>query len=191
MAIISLFPSTANRAGQFDQLVRPHVMALYQFAYRLLRNRADAEDLVQDVLTKLYPRTSEMANLRDLRPWLMRVMYHRFVDEHRRRRRADHGAPVVDPSTLVDPDPGPEQRLEMQQHNAHMHRALAELNADQRLLVGMHLIDGYTLDEVARTLDVPIGTLKSRLHRAKVELKRILQLEPFSSPQRVEGHELL
>src|SRR5574337_806976 len=77
-----------DRAQRFDRMVRPHATALYRFAYRLARNRADAEDLVQDVLTKLYPRTDEMARVRDLKPWLLRVVYHQFVDELRRRRRS-------------------------------------------------------------------------------------------------------
>jgi RNA polymerase sigma-70 factor (ECF subfamily) len=128
--------------------------------------------------------------VRDLRPWLLRVVYHQFVDEHRKQQRAKRMASTVDPLTLVDPADGPERQFEAVEDATRVRRALAGLNEDQRLLVGLHLLDGYTLEEVAQTLDVPIGTLKSRLHRAKGHLKKILRLEPFSSSDRVDEHEL-
>jgi RNA polymerase sigma-70 factor (ECF subfamily) len=68
--------------------------------------------------------------------------------------------------------------------------AVNRLRRDQQLLVGLHLIDGFTLEEVAQMLDVPLGTLKSRLHRTRAELKKLLQLEPLTPSERVSGHEM-
>jgi RNA polymerase sigma-70 factor (ECF subfamily) len=171
-------------------LVRPHVLALYQFSYRLLRNRADAEDLVQDVLAKLYPRTNEMAQIRDLKQWLMRVVYHQFVDFIRRRSRTPTTLSEANYLEIVDPTQEPEHQVRAAQLSDRVRWAVGRLRRDQQLLVGLHLVDGFTLEEVAQMLDVPLGTLKSRLHRTRAELKKLLQLEPLTPSERVSGHEM-
>lgn len=190
MAKILFLELPATKSKRFDGFVRPHALALYKFAYRLLGNRADAEDLVQDVLLKLYPRTNEMAQVRDLKPWLLRVVYHQFIDTLRKRRRSVTTVLQMNELELVDPVQDPEHQLGLTQTSERVRVALGRLNNDQQLLVSLHLIDGYTLEEVAQVLDVPLGTLKSRLHRTRAELKKILQLEPFATNERVNGHEL-
>lgn len=191
MSVFSSIDVRSIKSRRFDALVRPHTLALYQFSYRLLQNQPDAEDLVQDVLVKLYPRTNEMAKVRDLRPWLLRVVYRQFVDTLRKRQRNVTTVSDDDTVEIVDPGPGPEQRHSAAETSDRVHVALGRLSQNQRLLVSLHLIDGYTLEEVAQVLDVPLGTLKSRLHRTRVQLKKLLRLEPFSSFERVDGHELL
>lgn len=170
--------------------MRPHVLALYRFAYRLLRHRADAEDLVQDVLAKLYPQTKQMAQVRDLRPWLMRVVYHQFIDLTRKRSRAVVTLSDANLEAVVDPTQEPDHQAGVAEISDRVRVAVGRLRRDQQLLVGLHLVDGFTLDEVAQMLDVPLGTLKSRLHRTRAELKRLLQLEPFEPLERVNDHEL-
>ena len=179
-----------DHAERFDGLVRPHAPALYRFAFRLLRDRADAEDLVQDVLTKLYPRTHEMAQVQDLKPWLLRVVYHQFVDDLRRRRRT--AVHVSEMNMLDVPDPGqePDVHLGVNEMADRVRGAIGQLNHEQQALIGLHLMDGMTLEEVTHVLDVPLGTLKSRLHRARIQLKKLLQLEPFPPSERVDQHEL-
>jgi RNA polymerase sigma-70 factor (ECF subfamily) len=179
-----------NRSQHFEALVRPHVTALYRFAYRLLRDRADAEDLVQDVLTKLYARTGEMTEVRDLKPWLLRVVYHQFVDVLRKRRRSVVSVSEMNSLEVPDLARDPEHSFDVTQTARRVSHAVARLSRDQQVLVSLHLIDGCTLEEVSQVLDVPLGTLKSRLHRARAQLKKILQLEPFPPSERVNGHEL-
>ena len=72
----------------FEDLVRPHVEYLYRLAWRFTASVPDAEDLVQDVLLKLCPRTEEMLGIQRLRPWLARVLYHQYVDSVRQRARS-------------------------------------------------------------------------------------------------------
>lgn len=170
--------------------MRPHVLAMYRFAYRLMRSRPDAEDLVQDVLAKLYQRTDEMSQVRDLKPWLMRVVYHQFVDVIRRRSRAPTTMAEAKFLEIVDPALGPDDQADVAQLSERVRLAVSRLRRDQQLLVGLHLIDGFTLEEVAQMLDVPLGTLKSRLHRTRAELKKMLRLEPFAPPERVRDHEM-
>lgn len=190
MSVIPFVFGRTAQARRFDALVRPHVESMYRFAYRLLRDRDDAEDLVQDVLTKLYPRTVEMGRVEVLRPWLMRVVYRQFVDALRRRQRSVMDVTADGALDAVDPGAGPEQQVVAQRAVERVQAALEALNEDQRLLVLLHLVDGYSLPELAATLDVPIGTLKSRLHRAKAHLKDQLGMEPFDVKERVDGHGL-
>jgi RNA polymerase sigma factor (sigma-70 family) len=177
-------------ARRFTTLVRPHLPSLYAFAYRLHGNRDDAEDLVQDVLTKLYPRTRELAELRDLRPWLHRVLYNQFIDGARRdRSRPQVAAPDQAEYEIEDPTGGPEGHVDHAELSARIEHALARLDHDQRALVVLHLMEGRTLEELVPVFDVPLGTLKSRLHRARTRLKQLLGVEPFAPAVRVMGYE--
>jgi RNA polymerase sigma-70 factor (ECF subfamily) len=128
------------RSKRFEALVRPHVLVLYRFAYRLLRNRPDAEDLVQDVLAKLYSRTNEMDQVHDLKPWLMRVVYHQFVDVIRRRSRRPVTLSEANYLELVDPALEPEHHAEVAQISERVRVAVRRLRRDQQLLVGLHLV---------------------------------------------------
>jgi RNA polymerase sigma factor (sigma-70 family) len=76
-----------SAAGRFERLVRPHLTLLYRLAYRYTGTREDAEDLLQDLMVKLYGRLDELEQVRDLKPWLMRALYNAFVDGVRRRQR--------------------------------------------------------------------------------------------------------
>ena len=84
MALSFFKPSKSRR---FDALVRPHLDAMYRFAYRLAGQQQDAEDLVQDVVVKLFPKLDELESVDQLRPWLNRVLYRQFIDQVRRKNR--------------------------------------------------------------------------------------------------------
>jgi RNA polymerase sigma factor (sigma-70 family) len=91
---------------------------------------------------------------------------------------------------ISDPAEEPEHRLGISQMAQRLRRAIGQLNREQQVLVGLHFIDGMTLEEVMQVLDVPLGTLKSRLHRTRAQLKKLLEVEPFAAAKRVNGHEL-
>lgn len=186
------FRRTRIAASKFEDLLRPHVEHLYRLAWRFTGSAPDAEDLVQDVLLKLYPRTEELADIEQLRPWLVRVLYHQYVDLVRQKARS----PIADPAPRSedDGDPldgllavqdGPEEHAERGERHEHILRALAQLNPDQRAVVTMHDIEGYSLEELETILETPLGTLKSRLHRARDRLRVLLTMEPFSAGERV------
>ncbi len=186
---MKLFPArqtNKHRAVQFDALVRPHIQDLYRTAYKMAGSRTDAEDIVQDVLTRLYTRTPEMALVADLRPWLMRVLYNRFIDHCRKQRRDPLNGGFADGSLSTDrldqlaaSGPEPEQAAQNARQSREILAALDGLDTEKRALIALHLMEGYTLDELTSVFDVPVGTIKSRLHRAKAELKKRLSVEPF------------
>ncbi len=181
-----------RRTDEFEALLAPHLKGLYRLAYRLSGQRQDAEDLVQDLLTKLYPRRHALKSVEDLRPWLTRVLYNLHIDAVRRRQRSplDH-AEEMQEDLLSDPAyyPAhhPEQHVEQVLLQRRLQLAVGNLNADQRVLLALHDMEGYTLQELTQVLDTPIGTLKSRLHRARKALRAQLAREPFAVGERVNA----
>jgi len=178
----------------FEDLLRPEVDYLYRLAWRFTGSVADAEDLVQDVLIKLFPRTNELLDIERLRPWLARVLYRQFVDSVRRQARspivqlAEGAEPEDNPlDALPAANDGPEGLAERSGWREHLLRALDRLNPEQRAVVTMHDVEGYSLEELETMLETPLGTLKSRLHRARQRLRALLPMEPFSSGERVKG----
>jgi len=188
MAIIKLWPQRQSEHEQFEQLMQPHLHKLYKLAYRFTGQQADAEDLVQDVVVKLYPRLPEMQKIEQLGPWLARVLYRHFVDRVRSRQRS--------PLHLVDDEAElsehkdevaePAEKVEATLLQKRLQTALNQLNEDQRALVILHDVEGYTLNEIHSMHDVSIGTLKSRLNRARGRLRELLiNMEPFEAARRV------
>jgi RNA polymerase sigma factor (sigma-70 family) len=181
------------RAAEFDRLMREHIPALYRSAYRWTGAVDQAEDLVQDLMTRLYPRLEELRNLDQIKPWAMRVMYRIFVDQLRRQRnspvqfgletvqaedaegdRADL-ADAAEPDTLVD----------RQLAQDRIVAAWAQLSEDHRIVLSMHDIEEYSLAEIAAITAVPVGTLKSRVHRARARLRELLSKERSEGMNRV------
>lgn len=193
-ALYSHLPPTPGRhrlspktAAGFEALVKPHLKPLYRIAYRMTGRHEDAEDLIQELLTKLYPRRRELEEVERLRPWLIRVMYRLFIDSHRRQTRSPVHLAVdnsPDPGSF-DPidnlpaqDGDPETVAEEAARQRQLLLAIDRLNDDHRAVLSLHDIEGYTLEEMQLMLDCPIGTLKSRLHRARNRLRALLEELP-------------
>lgn len=168
--------------ASFDNLLRPHLDRLYRFAWRLCDSKAEAEDLFQDVLTKVYARLSDLVEVQEPGTWLCRVMYNYFIDH--RRRFARHRLISVDEAALpqggLESFPGnldPVADVEQLDTVELLHSALATLSEDHRLVVMLHDCEGYKLKEIQDITGDPVGTLKSRLHRARARLRELLGSE--------------
>ncbi|WP_288353835.1 RNA polymerase sigma factor [uncultured Marinobacter sp.] len=187
----------AAKPARFEQLVQPHLEAMYRFAFRLSGQQHDAEDLVQDVVVKLYPRLEELEGIEQLRPWLNRVLYRHFIDQVRRKgRRADR--PVSD---VVEPDqqasfldsyasdvPELAEQISAERLKPVMDSVIQELSPELRTLMLLHDVDGWSQEEIACVLEIPVGTVKSRVHRCRASLKKKLLERPelFQQAGRVE-----
>ena len=171
------FPSR-EPTSSFDELVRPHIGYLYRLAYRFCGNREDAEDLVQDLLTKLYPRRKELEKVEKLRPWLVTSLYRMFVDGTRRQKRSpleliDNEVAFYE--TAANSDVTPDQDLAEDQRIDNIQAAFQRLTEEHRVLMTLHDIEGYRLVELQEMLGVPVGTLKSRIHRARARMRAMLE----------------
>lgn len=183
----------ANAAAEFDELLRDHVPALYRAAYRWTGAVDRAEDLVQELLVRLFPKLDELRQLDKLRPWALRVMYRIFVDQVRRDRSSpvQFGAEGRDDGgeeegqEFIDPTEGPAELLEQQLTQERVLAAWESLGEEHRVVLSMHDIEDYSLPELSEIMGVPIGTLKSRVHRARAKLRQLLETERFASLDRV------
>ncbi|MGH8197457.1 MAG: RNA polymerase sigma factor [Steroidobacteraceae bacterium] len=182
----------ARRAAEFELLLRVHIPALYRSAYRWTGSTDRAEDLVQDLLLKLFPRLDELKAVEQLRPWATRVMYRIFVDQLRRER----SSPVRFDSESLPPDdgehpgvadesPGPPELTENLLTQERLTAAWTMLSDEHRVVLALHDIEGYGLAELEDMTGIPVGTLKSRLHRARLRLRDLLLKERFDPTGRV------
>lgn len=166
-----------NPADVFAALLKPHLPKLFRLACRLTPSTADAEDLVQDVLIKLFSRSSELTSIRDLAPWLGRVLYNQFIDDVRRYGRQPlklvHDGAEVD--ELQATDANPEQSMVRANDSQRLHNALAQLSEAHRVVLVLHDVEGYTTKEIEELTGTGQGTLKSRLHRARQRLRDLLK----------------
>jgi len=180
---------TANKQAHFESLLRPHLKALYKTAYRFTQSRSDAEDLIQDLLVKTYARLEELSTIERLRPWLAQVLYRLFLDLKRRESRSelqlviDNDENTLEPTIL--PEHEPDGMLERSKTQQQLMTALAKLNEDHRIVLTLHDSEGYTLSELVGILECPLGTLKSRLHRARSRMRTLLKREQnhFNDPK--------
>ena len=171
--------SDHNRNATFERLLRPHLERLYRLAYRLTGSKAEAEDLFQDVLLKLFGKLDDLAGIEEPGSWISRVMFNHFVDNRRRfaRRRLVSVEESQLPQKSVESLPGvdnPEQDAERLDDIIRLGKALAALSDKHRLVVLLHDTEGYKLTEIQDITGDPLGTLKSRLHRARARLRELL-----------------
>jgi RNA polymerase sigma-70 factor (ECF subfamily) len=171
----------------FEEVVVPHLSAAFNYARWLTRNDADAEDVVQDA----YVRALRFfATLRDdnARAWLLSIVrntwYGRFTQRGRTDRRtvADQ---IEDERTDTELDP--ESLVIQQQAVERVHRALAALPPDFREVMVLRELEGMSYKEIALVVNVPIGTVMSRLARAR---ERLLPILEASEPEIGDGREL-
>ena len=171
--------SSATNKHAFETLVQPHFDRLYRLAFRLTGRKAEAEDLFQELLIKAFGKLDDLVAIDEPGSWLSRVMYNLFIDEQRRfaRRRMHTVEEGFLPGDGLEGLAGTDdpvrdnQRLEKLKL---LDLALAQLSDEHRVIVLLHDTEGYKLAEIQDLIGVPIGTVKSRLHRARARLREIL-----------------
>lgn len=170
------------KVRSFEALLRPHLDRLYRLAFRLAGTRPEAEDLFQDVLVKAYTRLDALAEVREPATWLCRIMHNHFIDNRRRFARArlifvDEGALPNHGIASLPGDLDPVRDAERLEVITRLDRALEMLSDEHRLVVLLHDTEGYKLEEIHAITGDPVGTIKSRLHRARARLREILSLD--------------
>lgn len=177
----------------FEALVGPFLPDLFRLACSFTGDRHDAEDLLQSVLLKLYPRLEELQAIDSLKHWLAKVLYREFVDTKRRQKRwlklvENRDCDMLDLDSQAELEAvssAPDYIYRRKEQQQRLRRALDTLGEEQRLLVILHDVEGYTLQELTGILELPAGTVKSRLHRGRQRLREYLQGEPAIIPERV------
>ena len=161
----------------WGDLVGRHTRKVFGLAYRFSGRVDEAEDLTQEIFVKVYQsldsyRESEGA----FQGWLMTVARHQAID-HYRRRRGERLHRTDDPAILDDmpaKDESPLRSLEREERVSLVHRGLRALPGDLREPLILFDLQGISYDEIATTLGIPLGTVKSRINRGRIELAKRL-----------------
>ena len=161
-------------APSWEEIVEQHSARVYRLAYRLTGNVHDAEDLTHDVFVRVF-RSLHTYQPGTFEGWLHRITTNVFLDRMRRKQRIRFDA-LSDEATARIPSsaPGPEQQVHDGYLEEDIQRALDALPPDFRTAVVLCDIEGLTYEEIAATLGIKLGTVRSRIHRGRVLLREAL-----------------
>lgn len=161
----------------WEQVVREHSPRVYRLAYRLTGNPHDAEDLTQDVFVRVF-RSLDSYRPGTFEGWLHRITTNLFLDKMRRRQRIRFDALTDELAArlpLRASGTDPEQVYAMTHLDDEIQEALAALPPQFRAAVVLSDLEGYSYEEVAQTLGVKMGTVRSRIHRGRALLRQSLE----------------
>lgn len=169
--IVSLWKRYRSGAA-FEECVRAHMARLYNLAWRLTRSPEDAEDLLQETLLRAHKRREQLLGMESPGAWLAQVLHNAWVDRWRRQgvmREADSldGISERAGTEMSISDTGIHDAVDAET----VMKAIAGLPVGQQPVVLLHDVAGYTLEEIGDALGIPVGTCKSRLHRARAALR--------------------
>lgn len=162
----------------FEELVKLYETKVYNVAYRVMGNHADACDLAQEAFIKIYQALPGFRGDASFNTWLYHITVNVCRDELRRRQRrqvvyidetSGNGPSVLE--TADNPVPTPEEELERSQTKELVQECLNQLSDDYRMILVMREMQDLSYDEIAKILDCSLGTVKSRLSRARQAFK--------------------
>jgi RNA polymerase sigma-70 factor (ECF subfamily) len=155
----------ARREGDFEGIMLPHALGLLRFAVRLTGNSSQAEDLVQETLLRAWRGFEQFEAGSNAHAWLFRILVNGFRQQKRKERSSLATAPL--PDAVQAAPPASHEFLDVRQ-------AFDLLPDDQRIVLFLAVVEGFTCREVSEILDVPIGTVMSRLSRARAVMRERL-----------------
>lgn len=179
--LIARFQEGDHRA--MDALIHKHEKRAYQFAFRMTRDEDLAADVVAESFTRLFRALPRFKGESAFTTWMFRILANCFFDI--RRKEALRGHLSLDANThtedgevevqLVDPSDSPHVEAEQNELARIICAAMRDMVPKQRAMISMFHIEMLSYEEIAQTLDLPIGTIKSRMHRARYSLRLLLE----------------
>ncbi len=157
----------------WEEVARDHGRFLYTVAYRLTGRHDDAQDLVQEVLLRVQ-RGLATYQPGSMEGWLSRITTNAFLDDVRRKKRRPVEALPDDPERVLAGAPSADEALAAADLPDHLQDALRDLPEDYRAAVVLCDVLGYSYQDIADTLEVPVGTVRSRIHRGRSQLRTVL-----------------
>lgn len=176
-------PNAISAVREMEQVLSVRRLSFYRKAYRLLGNAADAEDAVQDALLSAYTHLSQFRGQAQMSTWLTSIVTNSARMQLRKRPRQLHVSldePIGDDpeysiqGRLADSAPSPEAKCSSSELGRGLRKLLGQLSPTLRKTFQLRDLDGLSTDEVARILQVPHGTVKARLARARKRLRHLM-----------------
>ena len=165
----------------FNELILIYQDRVYNLAYRIMGDPAAAADAAQEAFIKAYRKIGTFRG-GSFRSWLYRIVSNNCYDEFRRRKRQpaisleDFGEVDEEANpALIDDEESPEESVQRWELSQHIQEAIDQLSIDHRMVVVLSDIEGLSYADISETLDIPIGTVKSRLSRGRADLRDLLQ----------------
>lgn len=162
----------------FEEEFLPQIDALYTFAYHLTYNEEDANDLVQETYLKAYRFLDRYEAGTNAKAWLFRILKNAFINEYRKKSKQPNRVDIDDVTSISDEeDTNYSSYLDLREEmfqgmmGDEVTNAINSLPVDFRTVILLCDIEGFTYEEIAKIVDIPIGTVRSRLHRARNMLK--------------------
>jgi len=163
----------------FQELLMPELGALFRTALRMTRNREDAEDLVQETTTKAFSAFDRFEEGTNFRAWIFKILTNTFINNYYRVRERDKlpSLDEMEEESAFQPvfdGISPEQALLNTLTKEDIQKAIDIIPIDFKSVVILNLVEGFSYKETAEILDIPIGTVMSRLHRGRKILQKLL-----------------
>jgi len=156
---------------------------VYRTALAVTRDREAAEDILQDCFLKVYTHIDKLDGSLPLSPWLHRVTVNLSYNWVKKKHRWLQPLEEVIEQLIAGPRTLPESALERGELQGIVQKAIASLSFEHRVVIVLFYLDGFSLNEIAYILDCPVGTVKSRLHYARLTLRRKLERDRRLSPE--------
>ncbi len=171
-------PSAVNpKEQEFKQEALPHMDVLYNFALRMTNNAADAEDLLQETYLKAFRFWDKYERGTNIRAWLFRIMKNSYINRYRKESKEPETVDYDEVQNIYAPRAGGADENDLQKSlfgnllEDDVAMAIAGLPEEFRTVVILCDIEGLTYEEIAEFLDIPLGTVRSRLHRGRKLLR--------------------
>jgi RNA polymerase sigma-70 factor (ECF subfamily) len=175
-----------GREDAFREIIRRYERPVFSLVYRMVRDRETAEDLAQDAFIRVLNNLDKYRPEFKLSSWLFKIANNVAIDALRKKQLdtvSMHGAPNAATAqeveaTSIDVESGGENALdeiEAKELGSAIERAIAQLRPEYRACIMLRHVEGRSYEEIATTLDLPLGTVKTYIHRARHELREALQ----------------
>ena len=166
--------SQADSPEWFPELMRQHLRRVFAVLYRIVDNRADAQDLAQEVFLKAFLRRHQLRDPERALPWLLRIASNAAID-FRRSRTALHASEAWNEDAPPGfPPPSAEQQMIQDERERRLHQALQILSPKERAAIVLRDLEGLTGAEVARNLGCSQITVRTHIASARIKLRRFL-----------------